>query len=74
MINNTAFNSMKLKIINRQILKMLDSGGGALQAIVYIKNNTTLIKNVLLRKRWGNIIFFANGGSKKNIYHVFSEL
>jgi len=51
MINNTAFNSMKLKIINRQILKMLDSGGGALQAIVYIKNNTTLIKNVLLRKR-----------------------
>lgn len=53
---------------------MLDCGGGALQAIVYAKNNVTLIKNVLLRKRRGNIIFIANGGSKKNICHVFSDL
>lgn len=53
---------------------MLDCGGGALQAIVYIKNNVTLIKNVLLRKRRGNIIFIANGGSKKNICDVFSQL
>ena len=53
---------------------MLDCGGGALQVILYIKNNVTLIKNVLLRKRRGNIIFIANGGTKKNICHVFSGL
>lgn len=53
---------------------MLDCGGGALQAIVYIKNNVTLIKNVLLRKRHGNIIFIANGSEKKNICHVFNEM
>lgn len=51
---------------------MLDYGGGALQAIVYLNNNVTLIKNVSLRKREGNIIFIANGGTKKNICHVFS--
>lgn len=51
---------------------MLDYGGGVLQAIVYLNNNITLIKNVSLRKREGNIIFIANGGTKKNICHVFS--
>lgn len=31
-----------------------------------------LIKNVLLCKREGNIIFIVNGGIKKNICYVFS--
>lgn len=53
---------------------MLDCGGGALQAIVYIKNNVTLIKNVLLRKRHGNIIFIANGSRKENICCVFRKV
>lgn len=53
---------------------MLDCGGGALRAIVYTKNNVTLIKNVSQPKRKGNIIFIANGSRKKNICRVFSEL
>ena len=50
---------------------MLDYGGGALQAIVYLNNNVTLIKNVSLRKREGNIIFIANGGTKEKYLPCF---
>lgn len=39
---------------------------------MYLNNNVTLIKNVSLRKREGNIIFIANGGTKENICYVFS--
>lgn len=50
---------------------MLDYGGGALEAIVYLNNNVTLIKNVSLRKRERNIIFIANGGTKEKYLPCF---
>lgn len=54
---------------------MLDCGGGALQAIVYVKKTMLRwLKNALLRKKRGNIIFIANGSRKKNISCVFCKM